>query len=128
MIDLVAGAVVVILVGGAAWYLVQTKKNGVKCVGCSAGSGCPGSYKQKKKKLKGNIIARKRIVISGMHCARCARSVTDSLNEIEGVSASADISRGCAEIMLDREIFEEVLIHAVEKEGFLVKEITESMG
>lgn len=123
MIDLVAGAVVVILVGGATWYLVQTKKNGVKCVGGSA-----GSYKQKKKKLKGSIIARKRIVISGMHCARCARSVTDSLNEIEGVSASADISRGCAEIMLDREIFEEVLIHAVEKEGFLVKEITESMG
>ena len=98
----------------------QGKRSGVKCVGCPAGGKLPSRHKKKKKKLTGAVIAKKTIIISGMHCAHCVQSVTDSLNRIERqVSARVDlISR--AEIFLDREVGEDILISAVEKEGFLV--------
>ena len=58
-----------------------------------------------------------------MHCEHCVQSVTDSLNQIDGVSARVNLSKNCAEIFLDREIGEDVLIDAVEKAGFSVKSI-----
>ena len=59
----------------------------------------------------------------GMHCAHCVQSVTDSLNRIDGVSARVDLNKSCAEIFLDREVGEDILISAVEKEGFSVESI-----
>lgn len=112
--------ILAVLVGGAAFYLVRAKRNGVKCVGCPAGGSCPSVRKAKKKRLKGPVTARKTIMVSGMHCAHCVQSVTDSLNRIDGVSARVDLSKGCAVVSLDREIEDEVLIQAVEKEGFSV--------
>ena len=53
-----------------------------------------------------------------MHCAHCVQSVTDSLNRIDGVSAKVDLNKNCAEISLDREVGDDLLIAAVEKEGF----------
>ena len=79
--------------------------------------------KKKKKKLTGAVIAKKTIIISGMHCAHCVQSVTDSLNRIDGVSARVDLNKSCAEIFLDREVGEDILISAVEKEGFSVESI-----
>lgn len=108
------------LVGGASAYLVRAKRNGVKCVGCPAGGSCPSARKTRKKRLKGPVIAKRTITVSGMHCAHCVQSVTDSLNSIDGVSARTDLSRGCAVVSLDREIEDGVLIRAVEKEGFSV--------
>ena len=61
--------------------------------------------------------------ITGMHCEHCVQSVTDSLNRIDGVSARVDLNKSCAEISLDREIGEDILICAVEKAGFLVESI-----
>lgn len=112
--------ILAVLVGGAAFYLVRAKRNGVKCVGCPAGGSCRSARKAKKKRLKGPVIARKTIMVSGMHCAHCVQSVTDRLNRIDGVSARVDLSKGCAVVSLDREIEDGVLIQAVEKEGFSV--------
>ena len=114
--------ILAVLIGGAVMYLIKAKRNGVKCVGCPSGGSCSGGRK-KKKKLEGPIIERKTIVISGMHCEHCVQSVTDSLNQIDGVSARVNLSKNCAEIFLDREIGEDVLIDAVEKAGFSVKSI-----
>lgn len=33
-------AILVILIGGAIWYIVKAKRNGAKCIGCSAGGNC----------------------------------------------------------------------------------------
>ena len=41
--------------------------------------------------------------------------MTDSLNRIDGVSARVDLNKSCAEIFLDREVGEDILISAVEK-------------
>ena len=79
--------------------------------------------KKRKKKLKGKIIAKKKIFISGMHCQHCVDSVTDSLNQIDGVSAKVDLAKGWAEVSLDREVEDDVLIAAVEKEGFSVDSV-----
>ncbi len=114
--------ILAVLVGGAVSYIVRAKQSGVKCIGCPAGGSCSGK-KMKKKKLSGAVIAKKTIDISGMNCAHCAQSVTDGLNQIEGVSARVDLSKGCAVVSFDREIDEDVLIRAVEKKGFAVKSI-----
>lgn len=34
--------VLVAILGGAVAYIVKAKKNGVKCIGCSAGGSCGG--------------------------------------------------------------------------------------
>lgn len=121
MENMIAVLVIVILVGSAAAYLVKAKRSGVKCVGCPAGGNC--SSKKKKKKLTGPVIAKKTMFISGMHCAHCVQSVTDSLNQIAGVSARVDLNKSCAEISLDCEVEEDILISAVEKAGFSVESI-----
>ena len=48
MIDIIVGAVLVILVGAAIAYIIREKKKGVACVGCPAAGTCsakkhPGS-------------------------------------------------------------------------------------
>ena len=110
MENIIAVLVLAVLIGGAAAYLVRAKRSGVKCVGCPAGGNCSSRHKKKKKKLTGAVIAKKTIIISGMHCAHCVQSVTDSLNRIDGVSARVDLNKSCAEISLDREIGEDILI------------------
>ena len=123
MENIIAVLVLAVLIGGAAAYLVRANRSGVKCVGCPAGGNCSSRHKKKKKKLTGAVIAKKTIIISGMHCAHCVQSVTDSLNRIDGVSARVDLNKSCAEIFLDREVGEDILISAVEKEGFSVESI-----
>ena len=110
MENIIAVLVLAVLIGGAAAYLVRAKRSGVKCVGCPAGGNCSSRHKKKKKKLTGAVIAKKTIIISGMHCAHCVQSVTDSLNRIDGVSARVDLNKSCAEIFLDREVGEDILI------------------
>lgn len=70
---------------------------------------------------------KKTIVISGMNCEHCVQSVTDSLDQIEGVSAKVDLVKGRAEVFLDREVEEAILIAAVEKEGFSVDSVQNQM-
>lgn len=123
MENAIAVFVIIILVGSAAAYLVKAKRSGVKCVGCPAGGSCSSKNKGKKKKLTGPVIAKKTIFISGMHCAHCVQSVTDGLNRIDGVSAKVDLNKNCAKISLDREVGDDLLIAAVEKEGFSVDSI-----
>lgn len=123
MENILAVLVLVILIGSAAIYLVKAKRNGVKCVGCPSGGCCSNVQNKKRKKLEGPVIAKKKLLISGMRCQHCVQTVTDSLNQIEGVSARVDASKGCAEVSLDREVEDDILITAVEKEGFSVASI-----
>ena len=69
------------------------------------------------------MIGKKTIQISGMHCAHCVLSVTESLNAIEGVSAEVNLSEGNAIVSYDKNIDDEVLKSAVEKAGFTVDSI-----
>lgn len=33
-------AILVVLIGGAIWYIVKAKKNGAKCIGCPSSGSC----------------------------------------------------------------------------------------
>lgn len=33
-------AILVVLIGGAIWYIVKAKKSGAKCIGCSVSGSC----------------------------------------------------------------------------------------
>ena len=48
MIDIIVGAVLIVLVGAAIAYIIREKKKGVACIGCPAAGTCsaknhPGS-------------------------------------------------------------------------------------
>ena len=123
MTDLIVILILLILIGAAVSYIIKAKKSGVKCIGCPAGGSCPGSARLPKKKLDGRVIGRKTIKISGMHCAHCAADVTKILNQINGVRAEVNLSKGSARISYDREIGEDILKNAVEKAGYHVTQI-----
>lgn len=123
MANVIAIFVLVVLVGSASAYIVKAKKSGAKCIGCPAGGSCPGSAGSPKKKLSGRVIGRKTMKISGMHCAHCTADVTRALNQIEGVRAEVNLSKGSARIFYDREIEDRVLKNAVEKRGYHVVSI-----
>ena len=41
MEDLIIIAVLLVILGGAAWYVYKAKKSGKKCIGCPDGGSCP---------------------------------------------------------------------------------------
>lgn len=43
MTDLIIVAVVLLILGAAAAYIIKAKKRGVKCIGCPAGGSCSGN-------------------------------------------------------------------------------------
>lgn len=61
------------------------------------------------------MIGRKTMKIAGMNCAHCAMDVTNTLNQIEGVRAEVNLSKGSAKIFYDREVGDDILKSAVEK-------------
>ena len=44
-IDIIAIAVIVLIVGGAVFYIVRAKRRGEKCVGCPYAKQCAGACK-----------------------------------------------------------------------------------
>jgi len=40
MENVIAVAVLLLIIGGAAAYVIKAKKRGVKCIGCPAGATC----------------------------------------------------------------------------------------
>ena len=123
MADVIAVLILVVLIGGAAAYLIRAKRNGVKCVGCPAGGNCSDRRKRKRKKLSGPIIAKKTIVISGMHCEHCVQNVMGALNSIQGVSAKVFLDENKAVVSYETEVSENTLRNAVENAGYKVRSI-----
>lgn len=122
MTDAIVAIILILIVGGAVFYIVRAKKSGAKCIGCPAGGSCSGS-KIPKKKLEGPVISKKTIKIDGMHCDHCAMDVTKILNQIDGVSANVSLPRGTAVVSCDREVDDATLKNAVEKIGYRVVSI-----
>ena len=38
--DIIAGLIVLLIVGGAVFYIIREKKKGTKCIGCPHSSSC----------------------------------------------------------------------------------------
>lgn len=41
--DIIAIAVIVLVIGAAAFYIIREKKKGKKCIGCPYANNCGGS-------------------------------------------------------------------------------------
>ncbi len=124
MTDLIVVLILALLLGAAITYIVRAKKRGVKCIGCPAGGNCSDSGQLPKKKLDGPVIGKKTMEVSGMHCQHCALNVTKILNQINGVRADVNLSKGRVVVSYDREVEDTVLKDAVEKIGYKVTRIS----
>lgn len=47
MTDIIIIGILLIVVGGAVFYIVRAKKNGAKCIGCPAAGNCPSKIGSK---------------------------------------------------------------------------------
>lgn len=43
MKDIIAIAILIVMIGAAVAYIVKAKKNGAKCIGCPSGCNCCSS-------------------------------------------------------------------------------------
>lgn len=87
---------------------------------------CGTAKKPRKKKKLSALIGRLTLVIGGMHCEHCRRSVTDALDALDGVAANVCLSDGTAEVAYERPVHDEELIRAVESAGFEILDIIRS--
>ncbi|MDV0445466.1 Copper-exporting P-type ATPase [Methanimicrococcus sp. At1] len=101
---------------------------GTAAVGTAAGSaaadssGAPAKTVPENKdenKNEGTVLMK----INGMTCINCQKHVEKALNAIPGVSAAVDWEAGTARISGAKEVSDEILKQAVEKEGYEVVSI-----
>ena len=101
------------------------------CCGCSGGS-C-GSCGSSNTGARGEDLSKRAVTadtpskimrIEGRHCANCKKSVEKALTAQMGViRADADVGRGIARVFYEKGVDDTKLQEAVEKEGFVVKNI-----
>ena len=70
---------------------------------------------------------KKIIKIEGMSCSHCSARVEKVLNEIEGVSATVDLEKEQAEVELNSDLEDQVLIDTISDAGYQVIEIIGSV-
>ena len=102
------------------------------CCGCSGGS-CGSCGSDGNAGARGEDLSKKAITagtpskimrIEGLHCANCKKSVEKALTAQNGViRADADVDRGIARVFYENGVDDAKLQEAVEKEGFVVKNI-----
>lgn len=127
MVNVIIVIAVVLLVVLAVYIQVRNKKNGGSSCGCgSASSGCGGCSSSENcgtaPVSKSNTGDEKTFVldIEGMHCGSCQNSVSEALNSLDGVSATVDLAKNCATVVLSKEVLESALKEAVSDKGFEV--------
>ncbi len=81
--------------------------------GCCGG----GSYRPKKKKLKG-VRFQKRFRIGGMHCAHCKRRVEETVNDVKGVAGKVDLKKGVLTVSYAEDVADERIREKIEKAGY----------
>ena len=95
------------------------------CCGCSGSDGNAGARGEDLSKKAVTAGTPSKIMrIEGMHCANCKKSVEKALTAQNGViCADADVDRGIARVFYENGVDDAKLQEAVEKEGFVVKNI-----
>ncbi len=86
--------------------------------GCCGGGG--GEVRPMRKKLDGQVTERKVIHIEGMSCEHCRNRVERAINSIDGASGRVSLRKATCEVAMDRDIPDQVLKEAVEKENYRV--------
>ena len=63
-----------------------------------------------------------------MHCEHCKQNVEQRINEINGAVAKVNLNKNMAVVSTDRPISDEILIKAVEKANFKVRDIKTTLS
>ena len=98
----------------------------VRAVKHFKGGGCCGSKGtavRSKKKLKSPKLGEKVLVIEGMHCENCRNRVEHAVNNLDGVVCKVNLRKNTATVSYSSEVSDAVLTQAVEKLGFVEREI-----
>ncbi|MBQ8231545.1 MAG: heavy-metal-associated domain-containing protein [Lachnospiraceae bacterium] len=110
--------IIVILIVVLFFALRSSLKHFAGKGGCCGGGSVP-----KQKKVIQNVHYRKLIQMEGLHCENCKNSVEKAINSIEGAAAKVNLKEQTAEVVLEKDVADEVLRAAVEKAGFQVTRI-----
>ncbi len=74
---------------------------------------------------KGVLPMTKCIQVTGMSCGHCTARVEAALNQLEGVTAKADLEKGCVVVILQSPVDDAVLRRAIQDAGYEPGEIHE---
>ena len=108
---IIIGMIAVIVVIAVISSIKHFKGEG----GCCGG----GSYKPKKKKLKG-IKYQKAFRVDGMNCEHCKRRVEEAVNDIKGVSGKVNLKKGELIVSYAEEVSDDIIKAKIEKAGYTV--------
>ena len=81
----------------------------------------PKTLKKEINHQKGEDVMKKTILIDGMSCGHCSARVEKALNALEGTKATVNLKKKCA--IVETELPDEILTHAIEDAGYTVKRI-----
>ena len=116
-------AVIVLLVIVVLMFALKGTVKHFRGEGACCGGGGSSSRTIPEKKLAGPKQGEKVMQITGMHCDKCAATVTKAINKIDGASAKVSLKKGQAVISYDRNLDNDVLRKAVEAQGFVVTKL-----
>ena len=120
MVDAIIVLIVIVLLIFALKGTLKHFKGESPC--CGGGSGLIKTEIEEKV-LEHPAIGKKTVMVSGMHCDHCVKSVTEAIDKIEGASAKVNLKKEEAVVSYDREINDDDLKKAVEEAGFKVVDI-----
>ena len=83
--------------------------------GCCGG----GSYKPKKKKLKG-VKYQKTFKVGGMHCEHCKNRVEEVINDMPGIAGKVDLKKGELVVSYAEDVDDETVKARIERAGYIV--------
>ena len=121
-----AGLVLDPMFGAAAMSLssVFVVSNALRLMRFRSKRGVVSNLSDKEsKKENGGIAMKKILMIDGMSCGHCSARVEAALNAIAGVQATVELKKKRA--VVETEVENSILIHAVEEAGYSVTKIKE---
>jgi len=108
--------IIVILVIIIAYGIKETVKHFKGEGSCCGG----GSAKIKKKKLKNKVKQKYVLKIDGMHCKHCVNTVTEIINDFDGVAGRVNLNKGEGVVLCDREVDIEAIKEKIRGRGYEV--------
>lgn len=126
MQDIIVLVILLVIVGAAIRYIYKAKKNGARCIGCSAGGCC--SAKGKKDKTEEDYVLTPEIEaafpyayhigVEGMTCENCKKHVEKAFFA-KGYLCKVDLKAAAAEVKSRQEVSEDVLGQIVTEAGYI---------
>lgn len=119
MADIVIIIILVVLLVLGVWSGAKHLKGQGGC--CGGGS----TVKTKRKKLD-HVMGQYTVQIEGMSCEHCKNMVEGKLNDMDGVSATVNLKKKQAIVMMNRPVEQDAIRQVIEKAGYQVTDIHES--